>query len=190
MLLAAMLAMVLAAAAPAFAQQYQYQDQDADSGDVTNEGSGGVDVSGDDNTFEDVNIAQCTAVLNQVNTGNQQTQQAVEQFGYFYAYQYADQDAAQYIVQNAALVQYCAQAVGDVTVDAVAEEEAAAAAASGGEAAAAGGEAAAAGGEAAASGGSSSSSSSLPATGGISLLTLGAGALLVAGGLVARRIVR
>jgi len=40
------------------------------------------------------------------------------------------------------------------------------------------------------SGGGSGSTTQLPATGGVSLLTLGAGALLVGGGLVARRIVR
>jgi len=118
MMVAAMLAMVLAAAAPAVAQsfQYQFQSQDADSGDVTNEGSGGFSVSGDDNSFEDVNVSQCTAVVNQVNTGNQQTQQAVQQFGYFYSYQYASQDATQAIVQDADVTQYCAQGVGDVSL--------------------------------------------------------------------------
>src|SRR3712207_6705660 len=94
MLLAAMLAMVLAAAAPAFAQdienQEQEQEQEATSGDVTVEGDSSA-VSG-----EDINIAQCEAVLNQVNTGNQNTQQAIQQYGFYYAYQYADQDAAQY----------------------------------------------------------------------------------------------
>ena len=117
MLLAAMLAMVLAAAAPALAQnfQYQFQSQDADSGDVTNEGSGGFSVSGDDNTFEDVNVSQCTAVVNQVNTGNQQSQQSVQQYGY-YGYQYASQDATQEIDQDADVTQYCAQGVGDVTL--------------------------------------------------------------------------
>ena len=55
--------------------------------------------------------------------------------------------------------------------------------------AAAGGSGAAAGAGAAA-GGSAGSTGVLPATGGASLLALGAGALLVAGGLVARRIVR
>jgi hypothetical protein len=185
MLLAAMLAMVLAAAAPAFADhrddhqgvQTQEQDQDATSGDVTNEGSGGVDVSGDNASFEDVNIAQCTAVLNQVNTGNQQNQQAVNQYG---QYQYAEQYSDQYIVQNADLVQYCAQLVGDVTTEAAAEEAVIAGAGGG-----AGGGGGGGGGGAAGGGGGQ-----LPATGGISLLTLGAGALLVAGGLVARRIVR
>jgi hypothetical protein len=54
---------------------------------VTNEGSGGFNVSGDGNTFEDVHVAKCTAILNRVNTGNQQTQQSVQQYGYFYAYQ-------------------------------------------------------------------------------------------------------
>ena len=118
MLVAAMLAMVLAAAAPAFAQnyQYQFQDQDADSGDVTNEGSGGFTVSGDDNSFEDVNVSQCTAVVNQVNTGNQQVQQGIQQYGYGYSYQYASQDATQVIFQDADVTQYCAQGVGDVSL--------------------------------------------------------------------------
>ena len=186
MLLAAMLAMVLAAAAPAFAQQYQYQSQDAVSGDVTNEGSGGIEVSGDGNTFEDVNIAQCTAALNQANTGNQQVQQAVEQFGYFYSYQYADQDATQAIIQDADVEQYCAQAVGDVTAEVVEYDS--------GESDDSSSSAAAASSSSSSSDESSSEESSseeeLPETGGVSLLALGAGALLVGGGLIARRIVR
>jgi LPXTG-motif cell wall-anchored protein len=58
--------------------------------------------------------------------------------------------------------------------------------------AAAGGSAAAAAGSAAAGGSAAAASApaELPETGGASLLALGAGALLVAGGLVARRIVR
>ena len=165
MLWAAMLAVVLAAAAPAFAQGYEYQD--ADPGDVTNEGSGGFSVSGDDNTFEDVNIAQCTAVLNQVNTGNQQVQQAVQQYGGYYSYQYADQDATQEIDQDASVEQYCAQAVGDVTLTAAAPAAPAAAAPA-----------------------AAAPAETLPATGGISLLAVGAGVLLVCGGLVVRRFVR
>ena len=50
--------------------------------------------------------------------------------------------------------------------------------------------AAAASASASASASSSSGSATLPDTGGASLITLGAGALLVAGGLIARRIVR
>ncbi|HSK98807.1 MAG TPA: hypothetical protein VK869_00585, partial [Rubrobacteraceae bacterium] len=73
---------------------------------------------------------------------------------------------------------------GDITVEG--DDGTAAAAASASAAAAAGAAAggAAAGGSAAAAGGA------LPETGGASLLALGAGALLVAGGLLARRIVR
>ena len=49
-----------------------------------------------------MNVSQCTAVVNQANTGNQQTQQALQQYGYYYdAYQYADQDATQTKVQDA-----------------------------------------------------------------------------------------
>ena len=91
-------------------------------------------------------------------------------------------------VLTAEQVQYCEQAIGDVVEAEAAEGEvveaedaaAAAAAASSGGSASAG----------ASAGGSSSGAAQLPATGGFSLLTLGAGALLVTGGLVARRIVR
>jgi hypothetical protein len=61
-----------------------------------------LSVSGDGNTYEEVNVSQCTAVVNQANTGNQQTQQALQQYGYYYdAYQYANQDATQTKVQDA-----------------------------------------------------------------------------------------
>ena len=99
-----------------------------------------------------------------------------------------EQDAAQYGGDQDATatgptftadqVQYCSNVV-----------EQAAAAATGGEEAAvatAGGTTATAGGT---SGGGGGGGGTLPATGGASLLTLGAGALLVAGGLVVRRIV-
>ena len=74
-LLATVVAMVLALAAPAFAQnfQYQFQSQDADSGNVAVEGSTSNVIG------TDINVAQGDAVVNQVNTGNQQTQQAIQQ---------------------------------------------------------------------------------------------------------------
>ena len=114
-----------------------------------------------------MNIAQCPAVLDQVNTGNQQVQQAVQQYGGYYSYQYADQDATQEIDQDASVEQYCAQAVGDVTLTAAAPAAPAAAAPA-----------------------AAAPAETLPATGGISLLAVGAGVLLVCGGLVVRRFVR
>jgi LPXTG-motif cell wall-anchored protein len=78
---------------------------------------------------------------------------------------------------------------GDGTVDESDGSEGAAAGAS----ASAGGASASAGGAeggAAASAGGSAAGATLPDTGGYSLIALGAGALLVAGGLVVRRIVR
>jgi LPXTG-motif cell wall-anchored protein len=76
-------------------------------------------------------------------------------------------------------------AVGDVVIDGgtvVAVEDGSASAASEGSASAAS--------EGSASASAAAATETLPETGGASLLALGAGALLVAGGLLARRIVR
>ncbi|HSL00647.1 MAG TPA: hypothetical protein VK869_09950 [Rubrobacteraceae bacterium] len=160
MLLAAMLAMVLAAAAPAFAQ--------AVGGDV------------------DVQYVDCSQV--------QAAAAAQGQYGDATA---GDLGSAAAIAQELGITQEqvnaCLGGVAageDITVEGD-DGTAAAAAAAGG--AAAGGTAAAGGaaaGGAAAGGSAAAAGGALPETGGASLLALGAGALLVAGGLLARRIVR
>ena len=59
-----------------------------------------------------MDVSQRTAVVNQVNTGNQQIQQGIQQYGFYYAYQHA----IQAIVQDTVVPQYCSQGVGDVTL--------------------------------------------------------------------------
>ena len=180
MLLAAMLAMVLVAAAPAFAQ-------DQTSGDAT----GG-----------DVAIAnelgnQCVQIINQQNTGNVQQEQEVEQnltqintimaslniqnvTGDVNAEQNIDQTVTQEgIEQIVNAEQNCEQALavvqgeGEAKAEVKAEEK-----------------------KAEAKAGEMKKEEKkeekkmLPATGGASLFALGAGALLVTGGLVARRIIK
>lgn len=161
MLLAAMLAMVLAAAAPALAQ---------------------VDL-GDETSVQYVDCSQVQAAL-----------AAQGQYGDANAGADDDSAAAASIAQDLGITQQQANAclgeggnIGDVNVDG-----GTAAAGDDGSAAAAGSAAAgsAAAGSAAAGGASAAAAGELPETGGASLLALGAGALLVAGGLVARRIVR
>ena len=188
MLLAAMLAMVLVAAAPALAQdatagddgtatggdvsntETQYQNQVAalvQDCSVTVSQYGGDATAGDDSTittnFGDVTGAQCQAILSQVQAG---------------------EDAVSAV--NAVL--------GDGTVTAATAGEDAAAAAStdavdndsdGVVDEADGSEEVAV---AESSDDSSDDAAVLPDTGGASLFTLGAGALLVGGGLLARRI--
>jgi hypothetical protein len=125
-------------------------------------------------------------------------------------YQYGTQDQTQDATAtgptfSAEQQQYCENVVEQAAAAAVGEEAAAGAVTAGGTAAgaavgapgAAGGAAPGAAGGAAAGGaaaggaaGGGGGGGALPATGGISLLTLGAGALLVGGGLVARRFVR
>ena len=203
MMLAALLAMVLVAAAPALAQ------------DVTFEGDGDDNSQGDDATNQNVESAQyCLAIFAEQNANIEQNVSGDEnETGAAIG-----QDQIQYceqVIQNALADDGSIAAnANDVEVDGVDNDEdgtvdegdgseasaaaaaAAAAAASSGSAAAGAGAAAGSGGSAAGagaaagSGGSAGSTGVLPATGGASLLTLGAGALLVAGGLVARRIVR
>ena len=187
MLLAAMLAMVLAVSVPAFAQ--------------------------DDPTFGDIDINEEQGNETQYNAV---CQNILGSFGDVTQNQsgLGDQTAtddsnvvAQVAQEQGVTVNQVNQCLNDFDEDgdgAVEEEEAAAAAAA---AAAAGGGGAAAGAAAAAGDSSASATASasasaaagsasaaatevLPETGGASLLALGAGGLLVAGGLVARRIVR
>ena len=205
MMLAALLAMVLVAAAPALAQ------------DVTFEGDGDDNSQGDDATNQTAESVQyCLALFGDQNANIEQNVTGDEnETGAAIG-----QEQAQYcnqVIQNALADDGSVAAnANDVEVDGVDNDEdgavdegdgseasaaaaaAAAAAASSGSGSAAAGAGAAAGsggsaagaGAAAGSGGSAGGAGQLPATGGASLLTLGAGALLVGGGLVARRIVR
>jgi LPXTG-motif cell wall-anchored protein len=170
MLLAAMLAMVLAAAVPAFAQDaVAVDDSVAQGGDV-----------------QYVDCSQVQAALQGQYGDAVADDEAV-----------AAVASEQGITQNQ--VNACLGEVSDVNQgndnvgDVVEDDDATAAAAAEADASAA---AAAAAGSAAAAGGGSAAAAAasapaeLPETGGASLLALGAGALLVAGGLVARRIVR
>ena len=161
MLLAAMLAMVLAAAAPVFAQV-----------------ESDVGVDGDDNTTN-TNSAQyvdCSqvqvALQGQYGDANAEGDEAIAEVA-------SEQGITQQQV-NACLgeindLNQGGEVAGDVVVGSVAAE---------------GSASAAAGSASAAAGSASAATETLPETGGASLLALGAGALLVAGGLLARRIVR
>ena len=160
MMLAAMLAMVLVAAAPAFAQ--------ATGGDVN------------------VQYVDCSQVA-AVAAAQGQYGDATATSGDVASA--ASADIANELGIDVEQVNGCVEGVaagGDIDVDGdgdVDEDDAAASASA--SASAEAGSSASSGGEAAAA-----SSGTLPDTGGASLITLGAGALLVAGGLVARRIVR
>jgi hypothetical protein len=167
MLLAAVMAMVLAAAAPAFAQ---------------------ANAVGGSIQYADCDQIQAAAT-GQYNTDNQQNAAGVAQeLG---------------VSQNQVLACLGSIAAGrDVNINASASASAtstatakmkaakatATATAGGGGGSASAGGGGGGGGSAAAA--SAAAGGALPSTGGASLLALGAGALLVAGGLLARRIVR
>jgi hypothetical protein len=183
MLLAALLAMVLAAAAPAFAQATATTD---DSGENQYEQG----QQNDQNTVVQdsicVNVQQ--AASNQYNAGDQA---AAAESGDVIGDTNTAASAAN--IANAlgittGQVNACLNQVnapGTPTATATAAPTAPAPA-GGGTAAAGGG----GGGTAAAGSATAAAGGELPPTGGSSLLALGAGALLVAGGLLARRIVR
>jgi hypothetical protein len=161
MLLAAVMAMVLAAAAPAFAQ--------------ANAVGGSVQ-------YVDCDQIQAAAT-GQYNTDNEQDLAGVAQ------------DLG--VSQNQVLACVGSIAAGeDVNINTAAGTAAATTTAkAGGGGGGGGGGSASAGGGGGGGGGSAAAASAaaggaLPPTGGASLLALGAGALLVAGGLLARRIVR
>ncbi len=204
MLLVAMLAMVLATAAPAFAQDPPSQDLDvaqclaiianaggdATGGDGVGVGVGGVvsgDVSGDANAVggagtgtgvggdatggavgDSAIVQECVQIISQAGAGGDLV--IVEDDTIVIdGTTVVDLDGDGVIIVKEAVEQGVSL---EVVLVAVAEASASASAS-----AEAGDAAAASGGE-------------LPDTGGASLFTLGAGALLVAGGLLARRIVR
>ena len=160
MLLAAIMAMVLAAAAPAFAQA------NAVGGNVQ---------------YADCDQVQAAAT-GQYNTDNQQNAAGIAQeLG---------------VSQNQVLACLDSIAAGrDVNINtaSAATSTATTKAGKAGKAtstATAGGGAGGGGGGGSAAAASAAAGGALPSTGGASLLALGAGALLVAGGLLARRIVR
>jgi hypothetical protein len=161
MLLAAVMAMVLAAAAPAFAQ---------------------ANAVGGTIQYADCDQIQAAAT-SQSNTDNQQNAAGVAQeLG---------------VSQNQVLACLGSIAAGrDVNINASASSSATSTATAKMKAAKATSTATAGGGGGGGGGGGSAAAASaaaggaLPSTGGASLLALGAGALLVAGGLLARRIVR
>ncbi len=172
MVLAAMVALALVAAAPAVAQIGQgFEQEDVESGGV--EPAVGIANKGN-------NVNLCNAVLQQAQSGNVQNAQGVTQ------YQIPEVDDIEFegstITITPELVSECTQVI-----------EQAAAAGTKGEAKAGKAEAKAEAGKAEAKAGKAEAKA-LPKTGGVagaaSLLGLGAGALLVAGGLIARRIIR
>ncbi len=195
MMLGALLAMVLVAAAPALGQVVEeFEIEEAESGDaepeiaVTNKGD---------------SVNQCVAILQSTNTGNVQNIQGVNQ------YQVKESDDIELegggITISPELAQECEQIIqqaaaagaGAAAKAGKAEAKAAAAPA---EAKAGAAEAKAAPAEAEAKAGKAEAKAEekkkeLPPTGGVgagsvALLALGAGALLVGGGLIARRFTR
>jgi LPXTG-motif cell wall-anchored protein len=170
MLLAAMLALALVAPAPSVAQVSQEQsERNVRSGAATPKTE--IASKGDQ-----VNL--CTALLQATNTGNVTNEQGTVQYK-------SDADDLDFEGSNITitpeLTQECTQTIRQVVE-----------AAPKGEAKAEGAEAKA--GQAEAQVGGGGGAKELPKTGGVagtaSLLGLGAGTLLVAGGLLARRIIR
>ena len=177
MLLAAMVALALVAAAPAVAQiPQEFEQEDVESGGVE-------PVTEIANKGNNVNL--CAAVLQSAQSGNVQNQQGVNQY----------QDELDDIEFEGSTITITPELVSECTQTI---EQAAAAAAKGkAEAKAGKAEAKAEAPKAEAKAGKAEAKAeakALPPTGGVagvtSLLGLGAVALLVAGGLVARRIIR
>ncbi len=169
MLLAAMLAMVLAAAMPALAQD---TDVVGDENVVTNEG--------DDTQYN----AVCQNIIGSIGDINQ------TQYGNSNAVAVDDSNAVAEVAQEQGVtVAQVNECLNEVDVDDdgnIAVDEQILVPVEGSVSASA----AAPAGSASAAAASAPAATVLPETGGASLLALGAGALLVAGGLVARRIVR
>ncbi len=172
MLLAAMLALALVAAAPAIAQVGQgFEQEDVESGGVASK----LTVKGSGS-----NVNQCAVVMQSGQSGNVQNAQGVVQYK-------GKVDDVE--VEGSAIL---LEPSGAVDCDQLIRQ---AATSKGGEAKAGGAEAKAAPAQAKAGGAEAKAGGAqLPKTGGVagtaSLLGLGAGALLVAGGLIARRVMR
>jgi hypothetical protein len=162
MLLAAVMAMILAAAAPAFAQA---------SATASATASAGATAVGGSVQYVDCDQIQAAAT-GQYNTDNQQDLAGVAQeLG---------------VSQNQVLACLDSIAAGENVNINTASASAATTTAT----ATAGGGGGGGGGGSASASASAAAGGALPPTGGASLIALGAGALLVAGGLLARRIVR
>ena len=172
MLLAAMLAMVLAAAAPVFAQSTEI---DGDENTVTNEGA--------ETQYNAVcqNIIGSFGDITQNQSGNADAVSSANADADDESEATADSEAVAEVAQeqgvtvsqvNQCLNDFDDDGDGVVTVDEGVTTVSATASAS------------------ASASATAAAAEVLPETGGASLLALGAGALLVAGGLVARRIVR
>ncbi len=192
MMLGAMLAMVLVAAAPAIAQIGTQDKDDEEGSPVTQEFSEEDVESGDVEPVVDIsnkgdNVNLCPTVLQSGNTGNVQNEQGVDQY----------QDEVDDIEFEGSNITFETEVEGEC-VQTI--EQAAAAAApkaapppppapTPAPAPAPTAQAGGGGGAAAAAG-----VKTLPKTGGIAdiapLLGIGAGVLLVAGGLIARRVMR
>ena len=180
MMLGVMLALALVAAAPAVAQiPQEFEQEDVESGDV----EPAVDIS---NTGDNVNL--CAAILQSANTGNVQNQQGVSQY-----LAYADdiEFEGSEIEITPELEQECEQVIEQAAAAAAAPKAAPPPPPAPTPAPA---PAPAPAPTAQAGGGGGGGAKELPKTGGIAdiapLLGIGAGALLMAGGLIARRVIR
>jgi len=185
MLLAAMLAMVLAAAAPVFAQSTEI---DGDENTVTNEGAETQynavcqNIIGSIGDITQNQSGDADAVSDATATADDESEAT------------ADSEAVAEVAQEQGVtIEQVNECLNDFDVDddgVVDVDETVVTVSAAADATAAAEATAAAGSASAAAGSASAAAEVLPETGGASLLALGAGALLVAGGLVARRIVR
>ena len=176
-LLLAILATTLVAAVPAIAQVSQ---EESERRITSGKASPKTEIS---NTGDQVNL--CAAVLQAANTGNVANEQGVAQYAQYRAgdIEFEGSD----ITITPELVNQCEQTIQQATEAGKGEAKAGEAEAKAGE----GGGSGSGGGQ---PGGGGGGGRQLPATGGLSdiapLLGLGAGALLVAGGLLARKMIR
>ena len=177
-LLVAILATTLVAAVPAIAQVSQ---EESERRIASGKASPKTEIS---NTGDQVNL--CAAVLQAANTGNVANEQGVAQYAQYRAgdIEFEGSD----ITITPELVNQCEQTIRQVTEAGKGEAKAGEAEAKAGEGGGSGG------GQPGSGGGGSGGASQLPATGGLSgmapLLGLGAGAPLVTGGLLARKMLR
>lgn len=180
-LLVAILATTLVAAVPAIAQVSQ---EESERRITSGKASPKTEIS---NTGDQVNL--CAAVLQAANTGNVANEQGVAQYAQYRAgdIEFEGSD----ITITPELVNQCEQTIQQATEAGKGEAKADEAEAKAGEGSGSG----SGGGQpGSGGGGSGGGGGQLPATGGLSgiapLLGLGAGALLVAGGLLARKMIR
>ena len=182
MLLAAMLALVVVAASPAFAQSGRSIEVEEGDVSVTNE-----------STVMDSIVSSCPAsVTFGDETGNVQVATTAQQANIQIDGDENEFEIEQALTQSGFNPEVATECTQEVAQAAAAGEGKAEAKAGGAEAKAGGAEAKAAPApKAEAKAGGAEAKAELPKTGGgASLLALGAGALLVGGGLVARRIIK